>query len=59
MIEPNIFGVGVDENLDLNTAEALGFLNVNPEAHVNVYIIPDEEEAFSFSFMKNKNLAVA
>jgi hypothetical protein len=57
MIEPNIFGAGIDENLDLNTAEALGFLKVDPDAHVNVYIIPDEEEVLSF--LKNKTLAVA
>jgi hypothetical protein len=56
MIEPNIFGVGLDDNLDLNTAEALGFTRVDP-SQVNPYIIPDDEEYLSF--LKNKNLAIA
>ena len=55
MIDSNIFGVGLDDNLDLNTAEALGF-TTHP-AEVNVYIIPDEDT--SLSFLKNKTLAVA
>lgn len=56
MIEPNIFGAGLDDNLDLNTADALGFTRAD-SAEVNVYIIPDEDT--SMSFLKNKTLAVA
>ncbi len=55
MIEPNLFGVGLEPD-NLNTAEALGFTSDDP-SQVNPYIIPDDEEYLSF--LKNKKLVTA
>jgi len=47
MIEPNIFGIGLDADIDLNTAEALGFTQIT-SAHENPFIIPDTDENLEF-----------
>lgn len=49
MIEPNIFGIGLEADaLDLNTAEALGFTQSSSSSHENPFIIPDGDDDFEF-----------
>lgn len=59
MIEPNIFGAGLDDSLDLNTAEALGFSTKEcTTSYENPFIIPDEDE-FSALIKKLRPIPLA
>lgn len=58
MIEPNIFGIGLDADMwDLNTAEALGFTS-RSSSHENPFIIPDCDNDFEF-LKKIRTVAIA
>ena len=54
-----IFGIGLDSEFDLNTAEALGFSAKEcTTSYENPYIIPDEDE-FTTLVKKLRPLATA
>jgi hypothetical protein len=56
MIEPNIFGIGLEID-NLNTAEALGFTQETSTSE-NPYIIPDSDDNLEF-LKKLRPIAIA